>query len=294
MKEFKHGIFKCKQKRVWFRKPQKNFLNWLFASAKAVTFPTEPMFKTSLIRSLTDLQLQKEKQHDYRNVVITQILIVTLGLTLSGPVLEDSSSALSKFIITLFFGFGTVYNFLLWDLLRNFTKSRILIVTIFCVLVGMILFGSLSEFPYYKFIEMDRRTVLLIIHGSLFPIEITIIAFAIRDIFMDDYFTPDKLWGAAAVFLMVGISFGSLYDLICTIKPGSLDPNLELGFPTYSECVNYSFCVIGGLDTGQPNAAKILRNISVLEAVWSTLFTVLIIGKLLGLPKPPEENNPKT
>ncbi|CAN0433605.1 unnamed protein product, partial [Phaeothamnion confervicola] len=187
------------------------------------------MLRTSLLKSLTELQ--KEKQHDYRNVVITQILIIALGLTLSGPVLEDSTSNISKFIITVFFGFGTVYNFLLWDLLRNFTKSKILIVTIFCVLVGMIFFGSLSEFPYYKFVEMDRRTVLLIIHGSLFPIEIIIIAFMIRDIFMDDYFTPDKLWGAAAVFLTVGISFGSLYDLICTIKPGSLNPDLELGFP---------------------------------------------------------------
>lgn len=245
------------------------------------------MFKTSILQSLPDLQ--KEKQHDYRNVVITQILIVTLGLTLSEPVLENSSSSLSKFIILVFFGFGTVYNFLLWDLLRNFTKNRVLIVTIFCVLVGMILFGSLSEFPYYKFVDMDRRMVLLIIHGSLFPIEITIIAFAMRDIFMSDYFTPDKLWGAAAVFLMVGISFGSLYDLICTIRPGSLDPALELGFPTYSECVTYSFCVIGGIDTSMPNAAKIIRNISVIEAVWSTLFTVLIIGKLLGLPKPREK-----
>jgi|GEM_PF-360005 hypothetical protein len=271
---------------------QKNFWQALFASAQSGNFHAIPMLKTSLLRSLTDLQ--KEKQHDYRNVVITQILIVTLGLTLSGPVLEDSTSNISKFIIVVFFGFGTVYNFLLWDLLRNFTKNKTLIVLIFCVLVGMILFGTLTEFPYYKFIEMDRRTVLLIIHGSLFPIEIIIISFAIRDIFMDDYFTPDKLWGAAAVFLMVGISFGSLYDLICTISPGSLNPDLELGFPTYSECVNYSFCVIGGLDTDQPSAAKIIRNISVLEAVWSTLFTVLIIGKLLGLPKPPEENNPKT
>lgn len=248
-----------------------------------------PMPKPSLLRSLTDLQ--KEKQHDYRNVVITQVLIVTLGLTLSGPVLEDSSSALSKFIIVVFFGFGTVYNFLLWDLLRNFTKSKALIVVIFCVLVGMILFGTLTEFPYYRFIEMDRRTVLLIIHGSLFPVEVTIIAFAIRDIFMDDYFTPDKLWGAAAVFLMVGISFGSLYDLICTIKPSSLEPGLELGFPTYSECVNYSFSVIGGIDPGPSNPAKIIKNISVLEAVWSTLFTVLIIGKLLGLPKPEDKQN---
>ncbi len=245
------------------------------------------MLKTSLLRSLPDLQ--KEKQHDYRNVVITQVLIVTLGLTLSGPVLEDSASAISKFIIVIFFGFGTVYNFLLWDLLRNFTKNKILIVVIFCVLVGMILFGSLSEFPYYKFVEMDRRTALLIIHGSLFPIEIIIISFAIRDIFMDDYFTPDKLWGAAAVFLMVGISFGSLYDLICTIVPGALNKDLELGFPTYSECINYSFSVIAGIDTAHPEAIKILRNISVLEAVWSTLFTVLIIGKLLGLPKPEEK-----
>jgi hypothetical protein len=248
------------------------------------------MLKTSLLKSLTELQ--KEKQHDYRNVVITQILIVTLGLTLSGPVLEDSTSAISKLIIVVFFGFGTVYNFLLWDLLRNFTKSRILIVTIFCILIGMIIYGMLTEFPYYKFLDIDRRTTLLIIHGSLFPIEITIIAFAIRDIFMDDYFTPDKLWGAAAVFLMVGISFGSLYDLICTIIPGGLNPSLELGFPTYSECINYSFCVIGGVETGQSNVIKIIRNISVLEAVWSTLFTVLIIGKLLGLPKPPEEKQP--
>lgn len=288
MKEFEHDILKSKTKAGLVPKRAKKLsAQPCLHRYKAVTFPLITMLKPSLLSSFTDLQ--KEKQHDYRNVVITQILIVTLGLTLSGPVLEDSTSGISKLIIVVFFGFGTVYNFLLWDLLRNFTKSRILILVIFCVLVGMIIFGTLTEFPYYRFIEMDRRTVLLIIHGSLFPIEITIIAFAIRDIFMDDYFTPDKLWGAAAVFLMVGISFGSLYDLICTINPGSLNPDLELGFPTYSECVNYSFCVIGGVEPSQPGATKLIRNISVLEAVWSTLFTVLIIGKLLGLPKPEEK-----
>ncbi len=239
--------------------------------------------------SLTDLQ--REKQYDYRNVVMAQIIIVTLGLTLSGPVLENSTSPLSKLIIVVFFGFGTVYNFLLWDLLRNFTKSRTLIITILCVLTGMIIFGMLTEFPYYRFIDMDRRTTLLIVHGSLFPIEITIIGFAMRDIFLGSYFTPDKLWGAAAVFLMVGISFGSLYDLICTIIPGGLAPGLELGFPTYAECINYSFCIIGGIDTPYPDAPKIIRNISTIEAVWSTLFTVLIIGKLLGLPKPEQQQS---
>jgi len=242
------------------------------------------MLKNILLKSLTELQ--REKQQDYRNVVITQILIVTFGLTLSGPVLEDSTSGVSKLIITVFFGFGTVYNFLLWDLLRNFTKSRVLIVVIFVVLIGMIIFGMLTEFPYYKILSIDRQITLLIIHGLLFPIEITIIGYAIRDIFMGQYFTPDKLWGSAAVFLMIGISFGSLYDLLCTINPGSLGESIELGFPTYAECVNYSFCILGGVDTGYPNTTKIIRNISVIEGVWGTLFTVLIIGKLLGLPKP--------
>lgn len=242
------------------------------------------MLKNLLLRSLPDLQ--REKQQDYRNVVITQVIIVIFGLTLSGPVLEDSSSPLSKLIITIFFGFGTMYNFLLWDLLRNFTKSRFLIITIFIILIGMIIFGILTEFPYYQILHIDRQVTLLIVHGLLFPVEITIIGFAIRDIFMSQYFTPDKLWGSAAVFLMIGISFGSLYDLLCTVNPGSLGATIELGFPTYSECVNYSFCILGGLDTGYPNPSRIIKNISVFEAVWSTLFSVLIIGKLLGLPKP--------
>ena len=244
------------------------------------------MFRNLFLKTFSELQ--REKQQDYRNVVITQIIIVTFGLTLSGPVLEDSSSGVSKLIITVFFGFGTVYNFLMWDLLRNFTKSRILIVLIFIILIGMILFGMLTEFPYYKLLTIDRRVTLLIIHGLLFPIEITIIGFAIRDIFMSQYFTPDKLWGSAAVFLMIGISFGSLYDLLCTINSGGLGATIELGFPTYSECVKYSFCILSGLDTGYPNTSRLIKNISVFEAVWGTLFSVLIIGKLLGLPKPEE------
>ena len=246
------------------------------------------MFKNLLLKSFGELQ--REKEQDYRNVVITQIIIVTFGLTLSGPVLDDSTSSISKLIITVFFGFGTMYNFLLWDLLRNFTKSRLLIVIIFFILIGIIIFGMLTEFPYYRVIEMDRRVTLLIVHGLLFPVEITIIGFAIRDIFMSQYFTPDKLWGSAAVFLMIGISFGSLYDLLCTINPGGLGVPIELGFPTYSECVKYSFCILSGLDTGLPNPSRLIKNISVFEAVWGTLFSVLIIGKLLGLPKPEEHS----
>lgn len=243
-------------------------------------------------KKLTKLELQREKAKDYRNVVILQVLIVGCGLLLSEPLMADSKSDVSKLIICIFSFFGALYAFLLWDLLRNFTTNRALILTIFAVLTGIVVVGTLVEFPYYQTIEVpNRQAYLLTIHGLLFPIEVTVISFAIRDIFAQGYLTPDKLWGAACVFLMIGISFGSLYDLLSIAMPGSLGQEIELGLPNYAECVTYSFCVLSGMDSGlQP--IRFIRNLSVLEAVWGTLYGMIIIGKLLGLPRQ-EDATPK-
>ncbi|NJN42091.1 MAG: hypothetical protein HC811_07595 [Flammeovirgaceae bacterium] len=243
------------------------------------------MTKLSLRSVLTRLELQREKAKDYRNVVILQILIIGFGLTLSGPIIEESGSQLSKFIISIFSFFGALYSFLLWDLLRNFTKSKVIILSTLIVLSIIVLTGILTEFPYYQVLEFsDRQTYLLILHGALFPIELIVIGFAIRDIFSGSNLTPDKLWGAACVFLMVGISFGSLYDLISIAKPGSLGVSLELGLPNYSECVTFSMCILGGIDHGL-EPSRLVRNISAIESVWGVLYGMLIIGKLLSLPR---------
>jgi hypothetical protein len=247
-------------------------------------------FNFSLKGFLSKSALQKEKAKDYRNVVLMQIVIITFGLLMSEPLLTDSKSPQSKLIISVFSFFGALYAFLLWDLLRNFTGNQLLIKSILLVLGGIVVAGVLVEFPYYQILQVsDRQTYLLTIHGFLFPIELTVITFAIRDIFSGGYLTPDKLWGAACVFLMIGISFGSLFDLITIAKPGALGTVVELGLPNYAECVTYSFCVLGGVDSGH-DPTRLIRNISVLEAVWGNLYGMLIIGKLLGLPRAGSEN----
>lgn len=245
------------------------------------------MFKLINLRSKNDLT--REKQKDFRNVVIVQAIIIVLTLTLSQPLLDDSHSDVSKFIISIFSFLGALNIFLMWDLLRNFTKSRTLILSILVILCGIVLTGILVEFPYYQILEVsNRQAYLLILHSILFPIEIIVISFAIRDIFSGGYFTPDKLWGAACVFLMFGFSFGSLYDLIAIALPGAMGVNIELGLPNYAECLTYSFCILGGIDAGiMP--IRLIRNISVIEAVWGSLYGMLIIGKLLGLPRAEEE-----
>jgi hypothetical protein len=250
-------------------------------------------FNFTLKNLLSKGELQREKTKDYRNVVILQIIIVSFGLLMSEPVLINSKSPESKFIISVFSFFGALYAFLLWDLLKNFTTSKILIKVILAVLIGIVIAGVLEEFPYYQILQISNRQLyLLMLHGCLFPIELTVIGFAIRDVFSGGYLTPDKLWGAACVFLMIGISFGSLYDLITMIRPGGLGTDIELGLPNYSECVTYSFCVLGGVDSGH-EPTRLIRNISVLEAVWGNLYGMLIIGKLLGLPRAEENLNEK-
>jgi len=235
------------------------------------------------------IALSLEKQRDYRNIVIVQVIIIVFGLTLTEFLSGGSRTAIAKPIITIFSVFGVTYAFLLWDLLKNFTESKFLIRLYFLILLGITVMGALVEFPYYTILEVpNRQLYLLTIHGLLFPIEITVISFAIRDLFSGEFLSPDKLWGAACVFLMTGISFGSLYDLICIIRPGSLGKEIESGLPNYAECVTYSLSILGGADGGYPNVSRLIRNISVLEAVWSNLFVVLIIGKLMGLPRPPK------
>ncbi len=198
------------------------------------------MANFSLKNFLSRTELQREKLKDYRNVVIIQIVLIVFVLIFSAPLHENSRSEVSKLIISILSLCGAIYSFLLWDLLRNFSASKLLIKGIVIVLVAILLIGMLGEFPYYQIIEIPNRQIYLItIHGLFFPIEIIVISFAIRDLFSQGYMSSAKLWGAACVFLMVGISFGSLYDI---------------------------------------------------EAVWGGLYAMLIIGKLLGLPRAENEN----
>jgi hypothetical protein len=202
------------------------------------------------MRIFNGKELQSEKKKDYRNVVINQIIIIVLGLTLSEFLVEgQQTTPASKFVISIYTFFGGLYSFLLWDLLRDFTTNRILINIVFFVLLGVVIVGVLTEFPYYHVLHFeDRQSFLLSLHLPVFIVEITIIGFAIRDIFSGEFLTPDKLWGSACIFLMIGISFGSLYHLICIIRPGSLGDNLDIGFANYSECAAYSMSILGGAE----------------------------------------------
>lgn len=237
-------------------------------------------------RKLNPKELLEEKRKDYRNVVILQTIIITVGLLLSDIILKEQESNLSKLIITLFSMFSAIYAFLLWDMMRNFTNNQLLIKGILIIIILTVIVGLLTEFPFYNILKFEnRRAYLFVLHSIIFPIEVLVIVFTTNDVFGGKFLTSEKLWGAACVFLMYGISFASLYDLINFVHPGAFGVTLPLGIPSYSECIYFSFNILGGTDPVYSDPIRVVRNIGVIEAVWGNLFVVLIIGKLLTMPK---------
>ena len=219
-------------------------------------------------------------------MVAVQATMVVSGLMLSGYLVPGNTTAASKAVTVVMSGFAAFYAFMLWDMLRNFTDRLWMIRLIFMIISAVVVMGLITEFPYYRLVEVpDRRLYLLSLHSIIFIVEATVIGYSIVDVFSGSFLTGEKLWGAACVYLMIAISFASLYDILNFIIPGCFGVRLELGLPSYSECIYHSFSVLGGVDSQYSQAHRIVRNVGIIESVWGNLYAMLIIGKLLSLPR---------
>jgi len=238
-------------------------------------------------KRLNSNELNQEKQKDYRNIVYLQMVIIISAmllkeiLAISGVDLDTSN--LIRDILFLILGF--LYVLVLWDLLRNLMDNVIVIETIFVVIICFYILAIITVNPFYDFFSTveAKRPYLFAIHFTLFCVEATVIYFSVFDIFTGRKLSAEKIWGAACIYLMIGISFGSLYDIINIVHPGSMGLPLELGLESYTVCIYYSMTIIGGHDAFL-QAIPVIQNLGIIEAVWSNLFIVLLVGRLLGKP----------
>jgi hypothetical protein len=238
------------------------------------------------IQKLKGEDLAHEKKRDFRNVVILQISII-----ISAILLKDAFEMLgitNSYIIRdcIFLLLGGVYVLVMWDMLRNFTQNKFIISALFIIIIGSYILALVIVnpiFPLYS-TEKEQQPYLFFIHMVLFTIEITVMYFAILDLFSGSKMSEEKLWGSTCIFLMIAIAFGSLFDLINIANPGAMGTPLKLGLESYTACIAHSLTVIGGQDSMYPESMSIIKGISIIESVWANLFIVLLVGRLLGQP----------
>ena len=98
--------------------------------------------------------------------------------------------------------------------------------------------------------------------------------------------TRDKLYGAAAAYLLLGLAFASLYVLIYEIQPDwfVVGGPVETASDSFSSFVYFSFATLTTLGYGDIlPLTDIPRSIAALEAVCGVLYVAVLVSRLVSL-----------
>jgi hypothetical protein len=120
---------------------------------------------------------------------------------------------------------------------------------------------------------------------------ISVLFLLLRYVFGPEVLNADRLWGAAAAYLMVGILWCFVYALIEIEKTQTFlvrgDPsNLEL-----TDLIYFSFSTLTTIGFGDiVPISRPAQIAAVLEGIVGTLFLAILIAKLVGVYPPPERH----
>ncbi len=98
--------------------------------------------------------------------------------------------------------------------------------------------------------------------------------------------TDDVIYGAIAVYLLLGLTWGSTYTYLESVHPGSFQVAYTTeasGQPGFSELLYYSFVTL--TTTGYGDIVPLTsqaRSLAFLEAVSGVLFMAVFISRLIG------------
>ncbi|MDW5562783.1 MAG: ion channel [Methanomassiliicoccus sp.] len=115
---------------------------------------------------------------------------------------------------------------------------------------------------------------------------ITVLVFS--SLFKAHEVTTVVIWQAISVYLLIGLTWASLFLLVELLSPGSLLDSLDPSAPmAYPAIVYYSFVTLATLGYGDITPmTTTTRGLAVLEVLTGVLFMAILISRLVGVWKP--------
>jgi hypothetical protein len=234
-----------------------------------------------LFQNLKGIDLTRERLKDFKNVVPVQIALLLATFLLKGILELFNTPYREKITDMIFFSILGIYVFLLWDMLRNYTKSKFLLLVLLILIMGTFLVGVIFVNPFISLLELrEFRIVTCFIMTTLLLVEFSVVYFTITEIFKHDLSVSERMWGAACIYLITGIAFGSVYEIIDIISIKSLDFGIPLGTPHFIKSICFSFQIMAGTGISF-SCTELISNITTIESLWGNLFIVFVVGRLL-------------
>lgn len=99
-------------------------------------------------------------------------------------------------------------------------------------------------------------------------------------------FSRDAILGIVSVYLLIGIAYGSLFDLIETLQPGSFRFNLDLGVEAslgFRSLLFFSFMTLTSIGYGDitPVTAQ-AQSLAILEGVTGVLYVAVLVARIVN------------
>ena len=113
------------------------------------------------------------------------------------------------------------------------------------------------------------------------------IVYLLRYVFQRDVMTADKLFGAAAAYLMIGVFWAYVFALVGHHYPGAFAVYGTAAPLTFIDCIYFSFTVL--TSTGFGDVTPLIRQargLCVVEQVIGALFLAVLIARLAGVYPP--------
>ena len=160
-------------------------------------------------------------------------------------------------------------------------RTALSFLVVFCLIGGAVglRFASIEEG------RADLFNWALLLHALVY---ISVLFLLLRYVFGPEVLDADRLWGAAASYLMVGILWCFVYALIEIEKTQTFlvrgnPSNLEL-----TDLIYFSFSTLTTIGFGDiVPISRPAQIAAVFEGIVGTLFLAILIAKLVGVYPPP-------
>jgi hypothetical protein len=114
-------------------------------------------------------------------------------------------------------------------------------------------------------------------------------AYLLRYVFQPRIMTPDKLFGAAAAYLMIGVLWAYLYAIVGFFYPQSYMVVGQPGRLVYADALYLSITVLTSTGFGDVTPlTRQARGVCMVEQITGALFVAILIARLAGVYPPKE------